>query len=110
MITFSSPTYNPSLIDIYTVTISYAWNQYEFSKFITVTLIDPCIAGVVFPASIANKSNYLSDANTSMNLGPTIATAYQSVCVYSISIVSTKTVPPDTSANLVAFTTMINAS
>ena len=65
IITFKASIYDPNTVGVYVVTITYLWNQFPASSStITVTLVDPCIAGVVFPASITNKSSYLSDAKT----------------------------------------------
>lgn len=77
VINFNSHVYTPSLVGSYVVTISYSWNQ-NISKnsTISVTLVDPCIIGVTPPALISNSSQYLSDANLQMNIGPSITTAY----------------------------------
>ena len=77
VINFNSHVYTPSLVGSYVVTISYSWNQ-NISKTstISVTLVDPCILAVTPPASISNSSQYLSDANLQINIGPSITTAY----------------------------------
>ena len=110
IITFKASIYDPDILGVYVVTIAYNWNRSPtYTNTITVTLIDPCLIAVIPPATIVSSTYNMGDANSSTSLAPTITIAYRGVCLYSISIVSTKLTSPDTSSDVVSFTTMTNS-
>ena len=110
-IVFKNNLYDPSTVGVYIVTINYHWNQSPTeTTAVTVTLIDPCILGVVPLATIPSTSANNSDIDSTESLAPAITnTKYQLNCVYSISIEVTKSNTPDTSPIIVLFTPMVNA-
>ena len=65
---------------------------------------------VVLPALLASSSSYMGDSDTYANVALSITAAYQSTCVFSISTSVTKSSSPDTSSQIVLFTTMTNDS
>lgn len=71
------------------------------------TVIDPCIVAVVPPLPPA-KLFYTTDPDFIQTLAPTVTTAYQPYCLFSISLTITKATTPDTSASVHRFTPIVN--
>lgn len=111
VIQFATSSYNLTLLGVYVVTINYSWAENSTAKnTIKITLIDPCLVAVVPPASLASSSSYMGDLDTKVNVAPSIIADYQSICVYSISNIVTKSSLPDTSLQVVMFNQMTNYS
>lgn len=110
VVTIATSSYNPTLAGVYTLTLNYAWpGPSTASKSFTVTIIDPCISATTAPASIANVSTNLSDANINLNVSPTIIGTYSAICLFSIAVTVTKNTSPDTSTTAIMFINMIDA-
>ena len=111
VIKFATSSYDLTLLGVYVITINYSWAETSTdTNTITVTLVDPCLAAVVPPASLASRSSYMGDSQTYVNVALSITAAYQLTCVYSISTSATKSSSPDSSPQIVLFRTMTNDS
>ena len=110
VVTISTSAYTPLNAGVYTVTLVYTWNGPSTTTIVfTVTVTDPCIAATVPPASIADVTRNLSDANLAINVPPAITGPYASVCFFSIAMTVTKSTSPDTSSAMILFTDMVDA-
>ena len=61
------------------------------------------------PVGTSTINKYLTDADSTTNVIPTIAAKYQSVCKFSISITPTRSPLPNTSSTVILFTAILNA-
>ena len=103
--TIATNAYTPLNAGVYTVTLVYSWNGPSATTVVfTVTIVDPCIAATLPPASIANVSRNLSDLNLPINVPPSITGVYAPVCFFSIAMTVTKNITPDTSPAMILFT------
>ena len=108
--TISTNAYTPLNAGVYTVTLVYSWNGPSATTVVfTVTIVDPCIAATVPPASIANLTRNLSDPNLPINVPPSITGVYAPVCFFSIAMTVTKNITPDTSPAMILFTDQVDA-
>ena len=105
VLTIATGAYTPLNVGMYAVTLVYSWNGPSATTVVfTVTIVDPCIAATVPPASIANLTRNLSDPNLPINVPPSITGVYAPVCFFSIAMTVTKNITPDTSPAMILFT------
>jgi hypothetical protein len=106
VVTLATSTYTPVNAGIYTLTLVYSWSGglSTATRSFIVTIVDPCIAATSAPASIANVTRNLSDANLLVNVPPAITGPYASFCQFSIAKTVTKSTTPDTSSSMILFT------
>jgi len=110
-IVFNHSAYDATKIGVYSVSLQYTTNATIITtRSFTFTILDPCIAAVVPPASIPNFSAFIGDVDYTENMPPTISTTFQSSCIFSLSLSSSKVPLPDTSATAFTFSPLSNAN
>jgi hypothetical protein len=108
-VTFNTEFYMEPFIGVYSISLTFTWSGPSTStQLFTFTVIDPCIAAVIPPASIPNSAWWIGDLDQSQSFPPSIDPLFQDYCIYSISISVTKNIAPNTSASVVTFTPMVN--
>lgn len=98
-----------SYVGVYNVNLIYMWSGPSTSiKTFSFTVVDPCILNNVPPVTLPDYTAYIGDPNFLQGIALTVGLPYQDYCIYSVSLISTKTTTPDTSPAAVGFTDMVN--
>lgn len=93
--------YDLTRLGVYTFTATYKWGSLTRTKVSTVSVVDTCIFNVM-PPNITNVTKYLMDADSTVNVGPSLD-PYYSMCEFSISMIASETTIPDYSAQVIFF-------